>query len=243
MKRIGLAICVLIAGSVFGATRPQSTAPLTNDDVISLKKAGLSDDLIVLKINSGPTKFRTDPSDLVALKNAGISDAVIGAILKTPATAAGSNTNTATDLSRAALINIFGSTVNDPDAAGLPDATRAAVIQVLKNKKMFSALLSPEEAAGKKALAEISSELVDFAPGNVAARLVIGLGTGRAHAGFNFVVKDGNGKMLWKKTIKETASFWSNSASSSAQRSELPEKVAKAFVEELQKAKIGILAQ
>jgi hypothetical protein len=46
-----------------------------------------------------------------------------------------------------------------------------------------------------------------------------------------------------KKTIKETASFSSNSASSSAQRLELPEKVAKRFVEELQKGKLTVLAQ
>jgi len=70
-------------------------------------------------------------------------------------------------------------------------------------------------------------------------RGIVGFGAGRAHAGFAFTVKDSKtGKVLWKKTIKETASFWSNSASSSAQRSELPEKVAKSFVEELQKAKL-----
>jgi hypothetical protein len=57
---------------------------LTNDDVISLKRAGLSDDLILLKIKSGQTKFRTDPADLVVLKNAGISDVVIAAILSSP---------------------------------------------------------------------------------------------------------------------------------------------------------------
>jgi hypothetical protein len=134
--------------------------------------------------------------------------------------------------------------VTDADAASLPDATRAAVIQVLKTNRMFSALLGPEEAAGKQSMVDISAELVDFSPGNMAERLAIGLGTGRAHAGFLFTVKDSaTGKVLWKKTIKETASFWSNSASSSAQRSELPEKVAKAFVEELQKAKIPELAR
>jgi hypothetical protein len=78
----------------------------------------------------------------------------------------------------------------------------------------------------------------------MATRALIGLGAGRAHAGFNFVVKESaTGKVLWQKTIKETASFWSNSASSAAQRSELPEKVAKTFVEELQKAKLPLLAQ
>jgi hypothetical protein len=239
-----LILCFMFGASASGAVR-QGSVPLTNDDVIRLKKAGLRDDLIILAINSSPTKFKTDPSDLVVLKDAGLSEGLITAIVRasTPTSGTAAPTNTTADLSRAALIDPFGTSVTHEDAAGLPDATRAAVIQILKSKKMFSALLSPEDAAGRKALVEISAELVDFAPGNVATRLVIGLGTGRAHAGYNFVVKDASGKVLWRKTIKETASFWSNSASSSAQRSELPEKVAKSFVEELQKAKIGILAQ
>jgi hypothetical protein len=243
MRRlIGLGVCLLIAGSLgrASAITPQNSAPLTNEDVISLKKAGIGDDVIILKISSGPTKFSTEPADLVALKNAGLSDAVISAMVK-PATG---NTSTPADLSRAALILPFESAVKGADAAGLPDATRTAVIQILKGNRMFSALLSPEEAAGKKTLVEISAELVDFAPGKLATRVVIGLGTGRAHAGFNFIVKDSaTGKVVWQKTIKEAASFWSNSASSSAQRSELPEKVAKSFVEELQKAKLGFLTQ
>ena len=249
MRRlIALYICLLIAGSLMrgSAITLQNNGPLTNDDVISMKKAGIGDDVIILKISSGPTKFSTEPVDLVALKNAGVSDAVIAAMLKpTGPTKTGSTASTtAVDLSRAAIILPFGSFVKGADAAGLPDATRTAVIHIMKDNRMFSALLNPEEAAGKKTLVEISAELVDFAPGNAATRLLIGLGSGRAHAGFNFVVKDSaTGKILWKKTIKETASFWSNSASSAAQRLELPEKVAKSSLEELQKAKLQVLIQ
>jgi hypothetical protein len=57
---------------------------------------------------------------------------------------------------------------------------------------------------------EISAELVDFAAGNAASRIMIGLGTGRAH-GFAFTVTESaTGKILLNKTIKETTSFWSN---------------------------------
>lgn len=240
MRRL-IGICVVVGFALIGTAMPaQSTAPLTNDDVISLKKAGLSDDLVLQKINAGPTKFKTDHADIVALKKAGVSDTVIAVILVN-ATRANSGT---VDLSMAAVIKPFESSIANSDAAGLPDITRTAVIQILKSKRMFSALLSPEDAAGKRTLVEISAELVDFAAGNLATRLVIGLGTGRAHAGFAFTVKDSaTGKVLWKKTINETASFWSNSASSSSQRSELPEKVAKTFAEELKKAKIPELSR
>jgi hypothetical protein len=117
------------------------------------------------------------------------------------------------DVSKTAVILPFGSSVKG--AVGLPDATRTAVILFLKEEGLFSAVLTPEEAQekDKSALVEIGGTLVDFAPGNMATRVVIGLGSGRAHAGFDFTVKDSaTGTALWQKHIKETASFWSNSA-------------------------------
>jgi hypothetical protein len=185
-------------------------------------------------------------ADIVALKSAGISDAVMTEMLKAPPVGPSTTPQPSTqlDLSKGAIVLPFGSSISDPAAAGLPEATRAAVIAILKTDRIFTAVGGPEEAKDKKALMEITAELVDFSGGNAATRMIVGLGTGRAHAGFVFTIKEsGTGKILWKKTIKETASFWSNSASSSSQRSELPEKVAKTFVEELKKAKIPGLSQ
>ncbi len=65
-----------------GVPRPLSGAPLTNADVIKLKTAGLSDDLIIDKIKASPANFRLDTGDLVDLKRAGLSDALIGAMIK-----------------------------------------------------------------------------------------------------------------------------------------------------------------
>ena len=104
---------------------------------------------------------------------------------------------------------------------------------------MFAGVLAPEEVndKDKSMLLELSATLSDFAPGNMATRVMVGLGSGRAHAGFDFTLKDSAGRTVWQRRIKETASFWSNSASSAAQRQELPEKVAKALVKELEKAR------
>ena len=60
-----------------------ASARMTNDAVIKLSKAGLSDDLIVQTINAQPTAFATDPDSLVALKTAGVSDRVIQAMINT----------------------------------------------------------------------------------------------------------------------------------------------------------------
>ncbi len=232
--------------SFISAAGGQNSGYITIKDVIELKSAGISDDIIILRIRSGSAKFSMETEDIVALKSAGVSDAVIREMLKS--SAVGSSTtaqpSAQLDFSKGAVIYPFESTISDPAAAGLPDATRTAVITILKIDGIFAAVGGPEEAKGKKTLMEITAELVDFSGGNAAIRMIVGLGTGRAHAGFAFTVKEsGTGKILWKKTIKETASFWSNSASSSSQRSELPEKVAKTFVEELKKARIPGLNQ
>jgi hypothetical protein len=61
-------------------TRPAPKA-LTNDDVLSLKEAGFSDELIIAKIESAPGDYKLDTRDMVALKRAGVSDAVITALV------------------------------------------------------------------------------------------------------------------------------------------------------------------
>ena len=55
--------------------------PLTNDDIISLVKAGLSDAAIVSAIQKSPTQFDISPEALVKLKKAGVNNAVIEAMI------------------------------------------------------------------------------------------------------------------------------------------------------------------
>ena len=55
---------------------------LTNDDVLTLKHAGLGDVLIIEKIRSSPGHYNLETSDLVVLKQAGISDPVISAMIQ-----------------------------------------------------------------------------------------------------------------------------------------------------------------
>src|SRR5215469_11071356 len=54
---------------------------LTNESIIKMVKAGLSDDIVVSTINSQPAKYATGPDDLISLKSAGVSDKVIGAMV------------------------------------------------------------------------------------------------------------------------------------------------------------------
>ena len=155
------------------------------------------------------------------------------------------------------VLDAYKTVVVDPfessakGAGGLPEAVRSSVIQALKDGGVFMETLTPEEAKAKQnqnqgqnekgntGVLKLQGRLVDFNPGNAAKRLMVGLGTGRAHATFEFTLKDASsGEVVWQKTVKQTASFWFNgTTSSAAERGELPEGVAKKLVQELNKAK------
>ncbi|HEY6343390.1 MAG TPA: hypothetical protein VIY49_17985 [Bryobacteraceae bacterium] len=60
----------------------KSGAALTNADVLKLKEAGLSEQLIIDKIRSAPSAFTLETDDLLSLKKAGLSDAIISAMIQ-----------------------------------------------------------------------------------------------------------------------------------------------------------------
>ena len=70
-------------GAVAGPlTAPKAaSASMTNDSVVRMVKAGLSDDLIVDTIQNQPGQFQTDPDAMIALKQANVSDRVIAAMV------------------------------------------------------------------------------------------------------------------------------------------------------------------
>jgi hypothetical protein len=63
------------------ATSADAQEVLSNDAVIAMKKAGLSEGVILAKIRSSQAKFDTSTQALVSLKQAGVSDAVIEAMV------------------------------------------------------------------------------------------------------------------------------------------------------------------
>jgi hypothetical protein len=87
MRRILLA-CALILVFVSPLVRGQE--PLTNDSVVKLVKAGLSEDVILSMVKGQPAKYTVTPDDLIALKNAGVPDKVVAAMVEK--TAAGRGT-------------------------------------------------------------------------------------------------------------------------------------------------------
>ena len=97
-----IALClVLLAASV------AAQEMLSNESVIAMKKAGLSDAVILAKIRSSQSKFDVSTQSLVSLKQAGLSDQVIEAMVG--ATGPGGSALTAP-----------AGTVRAPGAMGLP---------------------------------------------------------------------------------------------------------------------------
>ena len=76
----------LNAARVRSAAAPASAQSagkiMSNTDVIALKGAGLSDDLLIAKIRSTPGEYRLDTEDLIALKRARVAEPVIQSMIE-----------------------------------------------------------------------------------------------------------------------------------------------------------------
>jgi hypothetical protein len=83
---LGAASSAVVAVADAATPAPTATtgSKLTNADILSLKAAGLGDDVIVAKVETSPHDFNLGAPALVALKQGGISDRVISATLKAP---------------------------------------------------------------------------------------------------------------------------------------------------------------
>jgi hypothetical protein len=93
--RFNTLLSFLIAGSacLFGQAAPPAVAPLTptaplvgtanmtNDSILQLLKAGISEDVIAGMMTTQPGKYSVTPDSVITLKRAGVSDKIIAAML------------------------------------------------------------------------------------------------------------------------------------------------------------------
>ena len=71
----------LLAALCVAPAWAQAQKELTNDDVVTMVKAGLSEKAIALAARRGPAKFDTTPTALISLKEQGVPALVIEAML------------------------------------------------------------------------------------------------------------------------------------------------------------------
>ena len=72
-------VCVF-ASSVSVSAQSVARLPLTNDDVIQMVKANLSENLILSQIHDGRTTFDLSTAEVIRLSTAGVSDVLIAAM-------------------------------------------------------------------------------------------------------------------------------------------------------------------
>jgi hypothetical protein len=84
MKKPHFFLMCFLAVAIFAVSVTDATAQetMTNDEVISLSKAGLNSSLIVGKIRTSKTNFDLSTDSLIALKKAGVSDDIVAAMLE-----------------------------------------------------------------------------------------------------------------------------------------------------------------
>ena len=123
-RRLRLTFVLAVAAlTLVTATSLTAQEVLTNESLIALKKAGLSDSIIVSKIRASQTKFDVSTKGLIGLKNAGMSDQVIEAVVN-----AGS-ASTAPPAAAAAAPAA-------PAAAATPAAARESIVQLIGGKSV-----------------------------------------------------------------------------------------------------------
>jgi hypothetical protein len=77
---------ISVQGQSAKEKKEQPAQPLTNDSIIKLVKAKLSEDTVISIVNTRPGEYSLGADDIIALKRAGVSDRIIAAIVNKAAT-------------------------------------------------------------------------------------------------------------------------------------------------------------
>lgn len=81
--------------------------PVTNDDMVKLSKAGLSESFVLSLIEERPNKFLTNTSSLIGLKQQGVPERIVAAMLKKTPPAEPMNTDSVMRLAKAGFSESF----------------------------------------------------------------------------------------------------------------------------------------
>src|SRR2546422_1701934 len=83
-RHYSILVLAVVSLTLLDATSPAAQDVLTNDAVVAMKKAGLSDSVIIAKIRASQTKFDVSTQAMIGLKSAGLSDPIIEAMVSPP---------------------------------------------------------------------------------------------------------------------------------------------------------------
>ena len=81
LNLLWLSFCVFCMGVLLCAP-VHAQEPLTNESVIKMVKAGLSEDVVLSMVKTQPAKYTIGPEQLIALKSAAVPDKVVAAMVE-----------------------------------------------------------------------------------------------------------------------------------------------------------------
>lgn len=150
--------------------------PLTNDDVVKLSRAGLSESFVLGLISERPNKFSTDTSRLIDLKSQGVPERIVEAMMrKTPPTES-MNTDSIIRLSKAGFGESF--LMNIIQASPSRFSTNAERIIELKQAGLSESVITA--MVGRSGPASLPSGT------NIAVRLIDDIDSQKAATGDSF---------------------------------------------------------
>jgi hypothetical protein len=113
MKRITFFMVAMLAITIGLSSAARAQETMTNDEVISLTKAGLAGSVIIGKIRTSKTSFDMSTDALIKLKQNGVGDDVVTAMLEAKSGVSTAPTTSVVNTSGAAAVNPVGDP-NDP---------------------------------------------------------------------------------------------------------------------------------
>jgi hypothetical protein len=211
---------VIGGGIVHGAVpASQGAEVLRNSDIMSLTKASVSGEVIVLKIKASTSQFDTSADAILVLKAGGVADAVIGAMIE--ASARDSNTPRPAFVPTGSHTNQTKSVITvQAFTAGRdmawPYDMKQLQIQTVAELKAKDAIRGRFDISadmpvdGTTANYTLDGEVLSWKSGNRATRLLVGMGSGRESAEIRYWLTDDKGAKVFEHRDTIRAEFLGN---------------------------------
>jgi hypothetical protein len=153
---ISVALFFVIVCSIATNAQESPVQPVTINDVIAMKQAGLSDDLVIAKIKASNKPANLSTDDLIALKKQNISDAVIKTLMD-PSAAPTQALTSAQIANRLLNVNPSGatpasgdSTLSNPDDPMTPHDSGIWILSTNSSGKSHMTMLERAAYQGTK---------------------------------------------------------------------------------------------
>lgn len=242
---LSIVVLVLCPGLAPVTAQQPGGEVLRNVQVVAMSKAGISPDVIILKMETSTTQFDTSPNALAVLRSAGVHASVVTAMMRiggsSPSSAApaGSRPAAAADGGKPLLVIepfTLKSGISWPYDMKQLQAQAAATLNARPRLRERFEIVT-ERPLTERAVYTLSGEVLSWTAGNRATRLVVGMGTGRESAEIRYRLTDASGAQVFEQSDTIRAEFVGNAMAGSV--GQLSQPFSSKLADRLQDARVG----